>query len=367
MQTKTYLLALAIAAGAAACSGEAETQSPAPETTRSIPVRTATVQTRDLVETLSLTGTLNPRSQVTVVPEISARLERVLKAEGDRVGRGELLAVLDDADFRLSRDRAKAHLDVAQANSAHARAEQDRADSLVKTGGITDKDHLSAKVAVQVADASEAQAKSELAITERQIERSRITAPIGGRISKRHADAGTVVAAGTPLYTIVDDSVFEFRSSVASGDFGKVKVGETVNVTVDALPGFSVQGEVNRIAPQVDARSRSFEIVIRVPGRRELVSGLFTRAQVKVREVPGALTVPPAALLRDGSDPTKAQTYVVANNKVERRDVMVGVEVPDAVQVASGLNTGEVVVVDPPSALGPGTQVQVERAPKAGS
>ena len=48
--------------------------------------------------------------------------------------------------------------------------------------------------------------------------------------------------AGTPLYTIVDDSVFEFRSSVASGDFGKVKVGETVNVTLDALPGFSVRG-----------------------------------------------------------------------------------------------------------------------------
>jgi membrane fusion protein (multidrug efflux system) len=366
MQTKIYLLALAIAVGAAACSSEAETQS-AVETIRTIPVRTATVQTRDLVETLSLTGTLNPRSQVTVVPEIAARLERVLKTEGDRVARGQLLAVLDDADFRLSRDRAQAHLDVAQANRAHARAEQDRAESLVKTGGITDKDNLAAKVAVQVADASESQAKSELAITERQIERTRIAAPISGRISKRHADAGTVVAAGTPLYTIVDDSVFEFRSSVASGDFGKVKVGETVNVTVDALPGFSVEGQVNRIAPQVDARSRSFEIIIRVPGRRELVSGLFARAQVKVREVPGGLIVPPAALLRDGSDPTKAQTYVVANNKVERRDVLVGVEVPDAVQVTKGLNVGEVVVVDPPSALGPGTQVQVERETKAGS
>ncbi len=102
MHTKTYLLALAIAAGGAACSGtEAETQSPAVETIRTIPVRTATVQTRDLVETLSLTGTLDPRSEVTVVPEISARLERVLKTEGDRVGRGELLAVLDDADFTL--------------------------------------------------------------------------------------------------------------------------------------------------------------------------------------------------------------------------------------------------------------------------
>jgi RND family efflux transporter MFP subunit len=369
MQTRTLLVILLVgAAGIAACSGtEAETPSAAVESARSVPVRTATVETRDLAETLSLTGTLDPRSEVTVVPEIAARLERVLKTEGDRVARGELLAVLDDADFMLARDRAKAQLAVAEANRAHARAEKDRADSLVKTGGITDKDHLASQVAVQVADASHAQANSELAIAERQLGRSRIAAPISGRIAKRHTEAGTIVAAGTPLYTIVDDSVFEFRSSVASGDFGKVKVGEAVVVTVDALPGFVTEGQVNRIAPQVDPRSRSFEIIIRVPGRRELVSGLFARAQVKVRDVPDSLTVPPAALLRDGSDPTKAQTYVVAGNKVERRDVMVGVEVPDAVQVTSGLKAGEVVVVDPPSALGPGTQVQVERANKAGS
>jgi len=369
MQTKTYLLILMLAAAAAAACGgtEAETTSAAVETERSLPVRTATVETRDLAETVALTGTLDPRSEVTVVPEISARLERVLRSEGDRVTRGQLLAVLDDADFRLARDRAKAYLDVAEANRAHARAEKDRADSLLKTGGITDKDHLSAQVAVQVAEASHAQASSELAITERQVGRSQITAPISGRIAKRHADAGTIVSAGTPIYTIVDDSVFEFRSSVGSGDFGKVKVGESVVVTVDALPGFVTEGQVNRIAPQVDARSRSFEIIIRIPGRPELVSGLFARAQVKVRDVPNSLTVPPAALLRDGSDPTKAQTYVVVNNKAERRDVLVGVEVPDAVQVTSGLKAGEVVVVDPPSALGPGTQVQVERGGKAGS
>lgn len=361
---RSHLLIAGVAAalGAAACSGtEAETPGAGVETVRSIPVRTATVQTRDLVETLSLTGTLDPRAQVTVVPELSARLERVLHTEGDRVARGQLLAVLDDTDFRLAHDRAKASLDVAEANRAHARAEKDRADSLLKTGGITDKDHLAAQVAVQVADASTAQARSELAIADRQRGRTQINAPIGGRIAKRHADAGTIVAAGTPLYTIVDDAVFEFRSSVASGDFGKVKVGESVTVTVDALPGFVTEGKVDRIAPQVDQRSRSFEVIIRVPGRPQLVSGLFARAQVKVRDVPGSLTVPPSALLRDGSDPSKAQTYVVSNNKVERRDVMVGVEVPDAIQVTSGLKAGDVVVIDPPSALGPGTQVQVEK------
>jgi hypothetical protein len=81
--------------------------------------------------------------------------------------------------------------------------------------------------------------------------------------------------------------------------------------------------------------------------------------------------VPPAALVRDGSDPNHAQTFVVVGGKAERRDVTVGVEVADAVQVTTGLKAGEVVVLDPPSALGPGTQVQIQhsaqRETKAGS
>jgi RND family efflux transporter MFP subunit len=345
--------------GTVAC-GDTEADSATTPAVRTVPVRTALVQTRDLTETLMLTGTLDPRAQVTVVAEVSARLEQVLKNEGDRVSRGQLLAVLDDADFRLARDRAKAAVDVAEANRAHARAEQDRADNLLKTGGITDKDRLAAQVAVQVAEASSAQARTELAIAERQQARSRVTAPLSGRIATRIADAGAMLQAGAPIYSIVDDSAFELRSSVASGDFGKVRLGEKVTVTVDALPGFITEAEVSRIAPQVDARSRSFEIIILVPGRPQLVSGLFARAEVRVRDVPGSLVVPPAALVRDGADPSRAQAFVVVGGKAERRDVIVGFEIPDAVQVTSGLKAGEAVVVDPPSALGPGTQVQVE-------
>jgi RND family efflux transporter MFP subunit len=132
-----------------------------------------------------------------------------------------------------------------------------------------------------------------------------------------------------------------------------------VNVTVDALPGLAVEGTVDRIAPQVDPRSRSFEVVIRVAGQPDLISGLFARAEVKVRDVADSLVVPPNALVRDGADPSKAVTFVVTGGKAERRDVTVGFEVTDAVQVTAGLSAGDVVVLDPPSALGPGTPVQV--------
>ena len=348
-------------AGAAACSGRTEADGPV-ATEQKIPVRTATVETRDLTETLTLTGSLEPRARVPVVAEVAARLMRVLEDEGDRVAQGDVIAVLDDTDFRLARDRAKASLDLAEANRAHASVEEDRAGSLLKTGGITDKDRLAAQVAVQVADASHAQARTEMAIAEQQLARTQVRAPLPGRIAKRNADAGTMLAIGSPIFDIVDDAVFEFRASVASSDLVRVRVGEAVTVTVDALPGVSFKGQVTRIVPIVDPRSRSFEVVVRIPGQPQLVSGLFARADIHVRDVPGGLTVPPAALVRDGADPTRAQVFVVAGGKADRRDVTVGVERPDAVQVTSGVQAGDVVVVDPPAVLGPGTAVEVQAA-----
>ena len=210
--------------------GNAETQSPAVETIRTIPVRTATVQTRDLVETLSLTGTLNPRSEVTVVPEIAARLERVLKTEGDRVGRGELLAVLDDADFRLSRDRAKAHLDVAR---GQPRTRASRAGSRRQPG--EDRRHHR-----QGSSCGQGRGAGRRCVGVPGEERARDYRAADGTHAHNGTDQRPNLEASCrrreplspperPLYTIVDDSVFEFRSSVASGDFGKVKVGETVD------------------------------------------------------------------------------------------------------------------------------------------
>ena len=299
----------------AACGGtEAETPV-AVETVRSIPVRTATVQTRDLAETLSLTGTLDPRAQVTVVPEISARLERVLKNEGDRVARGQLLAVLDDADFRLARDRAKAYLDVAEANRAHAQAEKDRADSLLKTGGITDKDHLAAQVAVQVADASHAQARSELAIAERQVGRTQITAPISGRIAKRHADAGTIVAAGHA--DLHDRRRLGVRVPLV-GRVRRFRQGEGGRERHRHRRRAARVRHRRRSEPHCSAGRRAKPLVRSHHSRsgpaRARLRAVRPRAGESARRA-DSLTVPPAALLRDGSDPTKAQTYVVVEQQ----------------------------------------------------
>ncbi len=326
---------------------------------RTVPVRTAAAESRTLNERLELTGSLRPRAQVNVAAEVAARIVRLLKDEGDRVRAGETIAQLDATDFRLARDRATAALALAEANRSHALAERDRADQLVKTGGITDKDRLAAQVALQVAEASLAQVRAEAAIAQQAVTRTEVTAPFSGRVAKRLADAGTLLAAGTPILTLVDDEVLEFRAQVPSADYDKVRIGSPVTVTVDALPDWRTSGTVARITPMVDERSRSFEVVVRVPGD-QAIAGLFARAAIGVREVPAAVVVPPAALVRDGARPEIAHVFVVAGGKAERREVVIGIEEPEAVQVVRGLAAGDVVVVDPPVSLATGSSVEVQ-------
>jgi membrane fusion protein (multidrug efflux system) len=296
-----------------------------------------------------------------VVAEVGARLVRVLRDEGSRVAEGETLALLDETDYRLSHERARAALAVAEANKAHAVAEKERADGLVKTGGITDKDHLAAQVGLQVAEASLAQARADAAIAATQQARARVKAPFSGRVARRHVDPGAMLSAGTPLFTLVDDSRLEFRASVPSADYGKVQLGDPVDVSVDALGDRTLKGTVARVTPLIDERTRSFEVVVQVPGEKDVVGGLFARAVVRVGRVADALVVPPSALVRDGSDPRSAQAFVVADGKAERKTVTVGVETADAIQVREGMREGDVVVLDPPVALGSGAPVEVDR------
>ena len=355
--TKTArLLLVAGPLALGACSGgkTAETAPP-----RGVAVRTAAVEKRDLPEDVVLTGTLKPRAQVQVVAEVQARLLRVLKDEGARVAKGDVLASLDETDYRLTNDRVRAALAVAEANQAHARAEKERADNLLKTGGITDRDHLSAGVALQVADASLAQARAEAAIAAQQLARTEVRAPFTGRVARRFPDPGAMLAAGAPLFTLVDDSTLEFKAPVASRDLGKVKVGATASLAIDALADVRVTGRIARVEPLVDERTRSFQAVVEVPGRPDLVGGLFARAFVRAGVKGGATVVPPEALVRDGTDPSRAEAFVVRAGKAEKVAVEVGVEAPDGVQVTRGLVAGDEVVLDPPTALASGAPVDV--------
>lgn len=352
------VLAAGLALAGAACGGPAQT---APAGARAVPVRTAMAETRDLDQAVTLTGTLRPRKQAQVSAEVGGRLVSVLRDDGDRVRSGDILAMLDATDYRLSHDRARASLQVAEANHAHAQAEEERAQNLLRTGGITDKDRLAAQVNLRVAEAGVAQARAEAAIAAAQQGRAAVRAPFTGRVAGRLADPGTMIAAGAPLFTVVDDSVFELRAAVPSASYNAIRVGAPVQVAVDSAPGLAIEGRVARVTPLVDERNRSFEVVIEVPGNPSLVGGLFARASVAVGRIAGAVVVPPGAVLRGASAAT-AEVWVVNGAAAAKRTVSVGAELADGVHVLSGLAAGERVVVDPPAGLAPGIAIAAQDA-----
>jgi len=358
----TVIATLAIALGlTAACSKQQPEAAAAPGNTRAVFVRTAAVEQRQILDEVVVTGTIKPQAQVQVVSEISARLLRLNKDEGAWVKKGEVIAVLDATDARLAADRANAAVAVAEANRAHALTERERASNLLKTGGITDKDHLAANVALQVAEASLAQVKAEAAIAMQNVSRCQIRAPFSGRVAKRLVDAGTMLAPGTPVLQLVDNSTLEFRASVPSTEISRVKPGAPVAITVDALPGATLRGQVTRILPLVEERSRSFEVVARVSESNDLVSGLFARGRIRVREIPDALVVPPSSLVHDGQSAGKANIFVIEQGKADVRAVEIGVEGADAVQIR-GLRPGTTIVVDPPTTLASGAPVEIQNS-----
>lgn len=364
INTLAMLVVTAFAVMLAGCNREKNAPAPNASEVRAIPVQTATVEQKNISEELVLTGTLKPQAEVQVVSEVSARLMRLVRNEGSSVSRGDVIAVLDDTDARLAKERASAAAAVAQANREHAVTERDRANNLLKTGGITDKDNLAAQVNLQVAEAQLRQARAEEAIAAQQVARCTIHAPFSGRVAKKLVDVGTMLAPGTPVVMLVDNSVLEFRAAVPSTDLAKVRIGAPAQITVDSLPGTLMNGSITRILPTVDERSRSFEVVVSVTGQPNLISGLFGRGHVKVRDIPNAVVVPPASIVHDGTRADAASVFVIEGQKAQSRPVTLGYEGVDAVEIRSGLTKGAVVVVDPPTTLASGAPVQINEQAK---
>ena len=259
MTTRSLLLLAALPLSLPACSGRAPRRRRRP-VPRGVPVRTAAVETRDLDETLVLAGTLRPRAQVELVAELQARLMRVVRDEGARVAAGELLAVLDATDYRLANERAKAALAVAEANRSHALAEKERAESLLKTGGITAKDNaVGAGRAAGGGGVASRRSRPRAAIAAQQLSRTEIRAPFAGRVAKRHADPGAMLASGTQRLHLRGRR----RARVPrAGAVRAVRQGEArgraSTVQVDALSGRTVRaGSRASRRSSTSARARS--------------------------------------------------------------------------------------------------------------
>ena len=249
---------------------------------KALPVRIATTTKRELVETVSAPGELDPEIKVDVSAEVSARILELPFREGATVRQGEVIVKLDDRDLKASLDAQVAQRDgerfrlrseqerLASPTSqlANARAALERQESLFKTGDVSraDLDNAIARVRdleAQIASAKEGLSviESSLAAAEANIERARellkkttITAPIDGQITELNAEQGELVVvgtmnnAGTKILTIADLGSVLLKSKVAESDVARVKAGQPATVRVNAYRNREFKGTVERVA-----------------------------------------------------------------------------------------------------------------------
>ncbi|PJJ96038.1 efflux transporter periplasmic adaptor subunit [Lysobacteraceae bacterium NML03-0222] len=348
-------LSVALSLALAACSqgpsaegnkdGEAETK------TEAVVVETATVARRNLSASHVGTAALEARAEAQVAAKTSGVALQVLAEEGQAVRAGQPLARLDGA---------RASLQVAQTNAQVAKLEANyrRAAQLAEQQLVSANDVDQLRFDLQNARAANQMARLELSYTT-------VQAPISGVIASKSIKPGNFVQINSPVFRIVDTSRLEATLNVPEREIDRIKQGQLVVLHVDALPGRSFTGQVERIAPVVDAGSGTFRVIAGFAGEGSLQPGMFGRLSIQYEQRLQVPAIPRSALLDESGE---ASVYVVRDGKAERVVIETGHSEDGYLEVRKGLAVGDQVVIAGKSALREGSPVQVigtTTAPKA--
>ena len=353
----TLALALLSLLLLAACTSDPAR--PAATATASLAVRVVRVEARPLELGVNVTGSLVSSVAVDVKTEFAGRLISLLKQEGDRVSRGELVAQMEEVSAKLSVGQARATLEVAQATldrvkvaEEHARRELDRAQNLLKSGGITDRDFQAAETAardaqaqVNLAHAQVEQARQTTAQAEKHLNDCRILSPISGEVERKFVNPGSWLDGNALVYHLVDNQRLELETYVASTELAPLTKGQKIRFTVAAFPDQEFDASVLAISPAVQLQNRSVLVRAAVPNPSgRLKGGMFAKGRIITGTRPSTVVIPADAVWRRAGQPS--YVYLVDQNRARRREVKLGLEQPQGFEIASGLNDGEVVVAE---------------------
>lgn len=342
---------------ALACAKRAE----APQRQRPPPhVVTAVLRARPLRVTVRAPVDLRAVRQVDVGAKVLGYLSQLTVDRGDRVRAGQLLATVRPSDLPEQLAAARGGVEQHRAALALARENLTRAEDLAPRGVISQQELASARAAVATLEAQGASLRAQAAGVGARLAETRIVSPLDGVVLQRRVDPGALVGPATgPVLTVVATDALRVFVPVTERDAASVRVGMEAEVSVDALPGRTFTARVTRLAPGFDPVTRTLDAEVLIPNPDgALRPGMYGRAVVVTGLHPAALLVPVGALQRTGS---RWFAYVVRAGRAARREVAVGVDEGDALEVTRGLAAGDEVVTAGLDALSDGAAVRVAR------
>ena len=328
------------------------------------PALTVTIVSPSLAEwpiMQSATGNIEAWQEASVGSEVSGlRLIEVRCDVGDKVRRGQILAVFSDVTVKADVAIARAAVAEAEATLAEARANGDRTRKTQVPGVMSAQQISGYLTAEQTAAARLESARAQLVNQQIRLEHTQLLAPDDGLISLRIATVGAVVPAGQELFRLIRGSRLEWRAQVTAADLSRIQAGQ--QVTLAASGGLLAKGTVRMVAPTVERETRMAIIYVAIPEATDLKAGMFARGDFHLGQS-AVLALPQSAVVqREGFH----YVYrIIEDSKVAEVKVEVGRRQGEYVEITGGLSADAKLVASGTAFLADGDTVRVVEDPES--
>jgi HlyD family secretion protein len=321
---------------------------------------TATAELRNINFAVNAAGEIAPAEQVSVRPEINGKVDQLPVDLGDRLKKGDLLFKLDDKELQQQRassvtDIEKAKLGLEKAERDHKRAQQLLADKLISQELYDDT-----KTTYELAKNSLESAQRALAIIDEHLTKTEVRAPFNCTVLTRPVSIGQAVSGsdgfngGTEVLTIADLNAMIINAQVNQADVPRLKVSESVDISIEAVPGLRASGNVERISPQAiiknNIKGYPARIILTNADQR-IRPGMTANVKIPVASAANVTAVPLAAVFTEKTSEggeMERFVYVQQGDSFEKRNVKVGVSDFTCAEIQEGLKPGDVVALELP-------------------
>ena len=341
LRTVALLPSIVVAFVVAGCGAKHETGKATSASLPTAQVHVQTVEKKSQLITEEVVGTVRSKLRATLEARLSGRIDQMTVVLGQQVTKGQLIAQLDAAEIA-------ARLEQAEASREQAEQDWKRVSTLFQQQGATRAEYDSAQSRQRVANGAVAEAKAMMGYVE-------IVAPFDGVVTKKWVDRGDLAAPGKPLIDIEDPFALQLEADVPEAIASHLKRDSRLGIRVDVVPG-EVEGVVSEIAPSADAASRTFRVKLDLPQATGLMPGQFARLAIPIGQH-NTVRVPITALVHRGQ---LEIVFAVTNQRAQLHLVKTGKRVGDELEILSGLNAGETIVISEANQLIDGQPVEAK-------
>ncbi len=323
-----------------------------------IPVKVIDLAPSDLEEVVEATGVILARQEVTVYPEVNAKVLRIVADLGDTVAQDAPLVVLDDELMNLRVRQIRAQISKLTAVCEDAQKNLKRKEKLFRRNTVSESDLDQAILADQTNRGLLEEASAQLEMALYDLRHATVRSPISGSVAERLLEVGSLASPQTAVARIVNIDRLRVEVGLIDDEVKQVRVGQAVVLQVDAFPEEVFVGEVTAVGRQADAETLTFPVRVEWENRAgRLLPGMIARVSIRVEEHKSVLVVPREIIHDEGG---RLAVFTVDNFLARKRFLSLGAGEKQYVIVSSGLEAGDKVVVVGHEILDDGVKVQID-------